>query len=78
VRPKVIIRSFERAPSLDVLAEADPTKDWHRFVQQMDYRSITEEVFAYAAARLLASADPAFGDIVDPRFAATYGDAATS
>src|SRR5262245_8286398 len=37
VRPNVIIRTFDRAPSLDILSDVDETKDWRKFVQQMDY-----------------------------------------
>ena len=57
VRPKVVIKSLDRAPSLDVLYDVEPEKDWHRFVQQMDYRAIDQAVFDHAAAVLIAVAD---------------------
>ena len=72
VRPKVIIKSLERAPSLDILDEIDPGKDWHKFVQQMDYNALPEEVFNHAAAALVAAADPEMGDLLDARFAEQF------
>jgi hypothetical protein len=76
VRPKVIIRDLGRAPSLDLLSEIDPDKDWHHFVQQMDYREISEEVFDYAAAALVGLAEPERGDILDRTFATVHAEAA--
>jgi len=72
VRPKVIIRSLDRAPSLDILSDVDDAKDWHKFVQQMDYQGIDENVFGHAAQALINVADPARGDILDADFASTY------
>jgi hypothetical protein len=72
VRPKVIIKTLERAPSLDILAHMDSDKDWHQFVQQMDYHTIDEDVFAYAAAKLIEAADPSKGDLLDADFVARY------
>jgi hypothetical protein len=76
VRSKVIISEMDRAPGLDLLAEADPTIDWRKKVQQMDYREITEDVFDHAAAALVALADPSLGDILDERFRTEYATAA--
>ncbi len=76
VRAKVIIRHLDRAPSLDLLSEVDPGKDWHQFVRQMDYREISEEVFNYAAAALVALAEPDSGDILDEKFATVHAEAA--
>jgi hypothetical protein len=72
VRPKVIIKSLERAPSLDILAQINPEKNWHQFVRQMDYKTIDEDLFAYAAAMLIEAADLSKGDVLDTGFAAKY------
>jgi hypothetical protein len=74
VRPSVIIRSFDRSPSLDVLAEIEgDVEHWRKFVRQMDYKTISDEVFEHAARVLVETADPDQGDILDPSFAAEHG-----
>lgn len=73
VRPEVIIKSFDRAPSLDVLSDVEPDRDWHKFVQQMDYHAISQDVFNHAARLLVETADPSQGDILDRSFAAEHG-----
>jgi len=71
VRSKIIIRDLDRAPHLDLLSEVED-RDWHQFVMQMDYREISEDVFAYAATKLIEVVDVSKGDLVDAAFAASY------
>jgi hypothetical protein len=76
VRPQVIIRSFERAPALDVLAEVTPDRDWRRVVMQMDYKSLREIEYEHVAAALAKAADASRGDIITPEFASIRWGAA--
>ena len=72
VRSKVIIKQLERAPNLDILTEVDPMKDWHKYVQQMDYRTLGPVAFEHVARRLVEAADVTCGDILDATFAAAF------
>jgi hypothetical protein len=68
IRPKLMIRDFERAPDLDVL-NVHGGRDFRRTVMQMDYAILEDAEYERAAAALSAAADAARGDIVEPPFA---------
>jgi hypothetical protein len=68
VRPKLMIRDFDRAPNLEVL-NVDGGRDFRKTVMRMDYAILEDAEYERAAAALSAAADPTCGDIVEPPFA---------
>lgn len=72
VRPKLMIRDFDRAPSIDELT-VDGGRDFRKAVMQMDYKILEEDEYERALAALLAAVDPDKGDFLDPTFGGANG-----
>ena len=68
IRPKLMIRDFDRAPDLDVL-NVDGGRDFRKTVMQMDYAILEDAEYERAATALQAVADLSRGDIVVAPFA---------
>jgi hypothetical protein len=62
VRPKLIIKDFDRAPSIDVL-NVNATRDFRKTVMQMDYAELTTDEFDLALTALEAAYNEKRGDI---------------
>lgn len=67
VRPKLIIREIDRAPSLDALNAADRGRAFRRAVPQMDYAVLEDAEWESAVAALEAAWDRTKGDLGSPR-----------
>jgi hypothetical protein len=74
VRPKLMIRDFDRAPSVDVLT-VDGGRDFRKVVMQMDYTILEDAEYERALTALLAAVDVEKGDFLDPRFAESHAHA---
>lgn len=67
VRPKLVMREMERAPSIDVL-NVEGGKDFRKTVRQMDYARLTEAEYERALAAIEQACDESLGDVRDRNF----------
>jgi hypothetical protein len=68
IRPKLMVRDFDRAPSIDVL-NVEGGRDFRKTVMQMDYAILEDDEYDRALSALLEVVDTAKGDFLDPHFA---------
>lgn len=66
IRPKLIIKDFDRAPSIDVLNSPDGKRDFRKVVQQLDYAALEDAEWELAVAALETAWDPGKGDLGSP------------
>lgn len=67
VRPQLIIKDMDRAPSIDVM-NVDTVRDFRKTVMQLDYTILADDEWQRALAALEAACDESKGDIRDSRF----------
>jgi hypothetical protein len=67
VRPRLIVRDMNRAPSIDVL-NVPGERNFRRTVQQRDYAILTEAEYERARDAIGRVIDESLGDVRDPRF----------
>ena len=67
IRPKLIIKDFDRAPSIDTL-NVEGGRSFRRVVQQMDYALLEDAEYDRALNALESAFDASRGDIRDPHF----------
>ena len=70
IRPKLMIRDFDRAPDVEVL-NAPGGRDFRKTVMQLDYTFLEDDEYERAVEALVMAADPSRGDILSAPFAAS-------
>ena len=62
IRPRLVIRDLERAPSIDVL-DAPESRDFRKVVQRMDYVVLSDDEYERALGAIENVWDDAAGDV---------------